>query len=224
MQTPPEHLTILKNAGVVLLIAGMIDIMFMIYSIAKQIPYSSSLNIFAVVGGIFLLKGNLRAASIIRWGAAFALSALLATLVIAPLILPINLTFTAIKLNPGPLVWSFVVSLFFMGLLWWLFMQLSKSPVLAARAAAGRKVRNMYIPVILGAALAVSVGIASMLMQRSDSAIKAVDLVQQRLGTDYRYHVASLKYKSSSEGSFVSGVVTAWNSGEIIDIPFQWQE
>lgn len=224
MQTPTEHLTILKNAGVALLIAGMIDIMFMIYSIAKQIPYSSSLNIFAVVGGVFLLKGNLRAASIIRWGAAFALSALLATLVIAPLILPINLTFTAMRLNPGHMAWSFAVSLFFMGLLWWLFMQLSKSSVLEARAAAGRKVRNMYIPAVLGAALAASLGIASMFMQRSDAAIRAVDLVQQQLGTDYRYHVASLKYRSSSEGSFVFGVVTAWNSGQIIDIPFQWQE
>jgi hypothetical protein len=61
-----QHIPILKCVGGVLLIVGLVDIAVMIYCIANRISYSSSFNIFAVVAGIFLLRGNLRAASLVR--------------------------------------------------------------------------------------------------------------------------------------------------------------
>jgi hypothetical protein len=221
---PPDHIHILKRAGTILLVVGVIDIGIMIYCITNGIAYTSSLNIFAVIGGIFLLKGNLRAASIIRWGAVFLLSALLSMLAVAPLLQPFNLTLTAIRLNPAMMATSFGMSFLVMALLWWLSIQLAKPPVLAARAAAGRKTRSIYIPAILGAALTLIFGIAGIFMQRSDSALKATALVEKQLGASYRYHVSSLSFKKSSEGDFVSGVVTAWNPLEIKNVPFQWQE
>jgi hypothetical protein len=57
---------ILRKTGGVLLAVGLIDIAVMIYCIANQISYSSSFNIFAVVAGVFLLLGNLRAAGAVR--------------------------------------------------------------------------------------------------------------------------------------------------------------
>lgn len=221
---PSDHLYILKRAGTILLVVGVIDIGFMIYCIANSISYSSSLNIFAVIGGVFLRKGNLRAASVIRLIAIFLLATLLSMFAVAPLLSPLNLTLTAIRLNPGTMILSFGMSFLVIALLWWLSIQLTKPPVLAAHAAAGRKTRNIYIPAILGVALTVTLGIVSIFTQRSDSAAKAIALVEKQLGTNHRYHVASINFRSSSEGSFVSGVVTAWNSHEIKNVPFQWQD
>ena len=49
METEP-YLPILRRVGIVLLLAGLIDIGVMVYCIANDISYSSSFNIFAVIG------------------------------------------------------------------------------------------------------------------------------------------------------------------------------
>jgi len=54
-----SHLFILKRIGWVLLVIGLVDIGVMVYCIANGFAYSSSLNIFAVVGGAFLVRGSL---------------------------------------------------------------------------------------------------------------------------------------------------------------------
>jgi hypothetical protein len=61
MHLSSDHLPLLKKAGLVLVIVGLMDIGLMIYAIASRVSYSSSLNVFAVVAGAFLLRGNLRA-------------------------------------------------------------------------------------------------------------------------------------------------------------------
>ena len=73
-----QHTPILKRVGAVLLAVGLIDIAVMIYCIANRISYASSFSIFAVVAGIFLLRGSLRAASIVRRFAVFMLSGFVA--------------------------------------------------------------------------------------------------------------------------------------------------
>jgi hypothetical protein len=49
-----DHLQIMRRVGKVLIVVGLIDIGFMVYCIANRMGYSSSLNIFALAGGIFL--------------------------------------------------------------------------------------------------------------------------------------------------------------------------
>ena len=89
-----SHLPILKRAGAVLLVVGLIDVAVMIYCIINSVSYSSSFNILAVAAGIFLLRGNLRAASIIRWIAVFMFSAFSGLLLVWPFMQPIDLTLT----------------------------------------------------------------------------------------------------------------------------------
>ena len=59
------YVHILKRVGGVLLVVGLIDIGVMIYCAVNRISYSSSFNVFAVIAGIFLLRGSLGAASIV---------------------------------------------------------------------------------------------------------------------------------------------------------------
>lgn len=60
-----------KKAGIVLLIIGIIDVGIMAYCIANKISYSSSFNIFAVIAGVFLIKGRVKTARAVHCFSAF---------------------------------------------------------------------------------------------------------------------------------------------------------
>jgi hypothetical protein len=224
MPMSSDHLPLLKRAGLVLVVVGLLDIGLMIYAIASQVSYSSSLNVFAVVAGVLLWRGNLRAASAVRWLAFFFLAALVSVSVVSPLLLPLGLLATYIQVNPLAFMGSIGVFAVALVLFGWLAKQLSAEPIKAARLAAGRNVRDARIPLLMGVGLVVVLTGVNFTVQRSDSAARAVSEARAQLGADYEFHVSSINYRSSSEGTVVSGVVTAWKSGTIKDLPFQWRE
>lgn len=222
--TSADHRRALKRTGLVLLVVGILDIGLMVYAIVSRVSYASSLNIFAVIAGIFLLRGSLRAASLVRWFALFLLAASISVAFVAPVLQPIDLTLTQAQINPLAFLGSFAFFALVLMLLTWLARELGSPPVLLARAKAGFAVQRTGIPLALGIALAVTLAVVSFFLQRSDSAARAVQEARVRLGDEYRYHVSSLNYRSSGESKSVSGVVTAWKSGSVEDLPFKWQE
>jgi len=219
-----QHIPILKRVGAVLLAVGLVDIAVMIYCIANQISYSSSFNIFAVAAGIFLLRGSLRAASIVRWFAAFMLAAFVALLIAWPFMQPVALTLTQLRLNPGTSFAVFGFMVFVLGLLVWLIRELGHETVMAARAGAGIKQRDMRIPAAVGVGLVVVMGIFMALLLGGESADRAKSLAEKQVGPGYRLHVTSLNIATNDQGTFVSGVVTAWNDNEIRNLSVHWEE
>lgn len=219
-----DHHSHLKRAGLVLVVIGAIDIAVMIYCIASGINYSSSFNIFAVVAGVFLLRSSLRAASAVRWLAVFMLAALAATILAWPFMQPFDLTLTHVRLAPGQAVRAFAFFAFAIGLLGWLNRQLGTQEILAARAAAGRKVRDLRVPAALGFGLVLLMTAIVPLFLEGDTGVKAKGIAEQQLGGDYKYHVSSLRVAKTSQGTFVAGTVTAWNDREIRTVPVKWQE
>ncbi|MES2958041.1 MAG: hypothetical protein V4792_07625 [Pseudomonadota bacterium] len=218
------HIPILRKTGSVLLAVGLLDIAVMIYCIVNSISYSSSFNIFAVVAGIFLLRGSLRAASIVRWFAMFMLVGFLALVLAWPFIQPVDLTLTQVRLSPFAAVISAAFMFGVLVLLYWLQRQLGEMPVQSARAAAGRKIRDMRVPAAAGVGLVVVLALFLSLLLGGESAAKAISIAQQQLGPAYRYHVSSLNIAKSNEGTSVTGLVTAWNDKEIRSVPVGWQE
>jgi hypothetical protein len=219
-----EHARILKRVGGVLLAVGLLDIGVMIYCIAKGVSYSSSFNVFAVVAGVFLLRGSLRAASIVRWFAVFILAAFLALLVAWPFVQPLGLTLAQLRLNPGPSAATIVFLVFLLGLLYWLARELGCEPVQAARARAGQKQRDMRIPAAIGVALVIAVASFLGFLLRGESATRAKSIAAQQVGPGYHFHVRSLSIAKNNRGTFVSGVVTAWNDKDIKNVPVHWEE
>jgi hypothetical protein len=65
---------VLKRVGVVLVLVALADVGWMIYCFIHGMPYSSSLNLFAVAAGVFLIRGSLRTATYVRWFSIFFLS------------------------------------------------------------------------------------------------------------------------------------------------------
>jgi len=219
-----QYASILKRVGTILVVVGLIDIAVMIYCIANRISYSSSFNIFAVVAGVFLLRGSLRAASIVRWFSVFMLAAFLASILAWPFMQPVNLTLTQLRLNPGSSLATVAFMAFVLGLLFWLARELGRKPIQDARANAGKKERDMRIPAVAGVGLVVALAIVLPLMLNGETASHAKSIAEQQVGSGYRFHVSSLNVAKSNQGTFVSGVVTAWNDREIRDIPVHWEE
>ena len=219
-----QHTPILKRVGSVLLIVGLIDIAAMIYCIANGISYSSSFNIFAVIAGIFLLRGSLRAASVVRWFAVFMFAAFVALLIAWPFMQPLDLTLTQFRLNPAASVATVALIAFVLGLLFWLARELGHEPIQAARASAGRKQQDMRIPAVIGVALVVVMGIFLALLLGGESAERAKSMAEQQVGPGYQFHVSSLNIIKNSQGAFVSGIVTAWNDKDIRNVPVHWEE
>ena len=109
-------------------------------------------------------------------------------------------------------------------LLFWLVRELGQTSILEARAAAGRKARDMRVPAALGVGLVAVLEVFLALLLGGESASKAKSLAEQNLGASYHYHVSSLNFAKSSQGTFVSGVVIAWNEVEIRNVPVKWEE
>lgn len=221
---PTQHSTILKRTGAVLIAVGLFDVAVMVYCIVNGISYSSSFNIFAVIAGIFLLRGSLRAASIVRWFSVFMLAGIVALMLAWPFMQPIDLTLTQVRLSPLFAVVSLGTVAFVLALLLWLYRQLGQASILEARAAAGRKVRDMRIPAAAGVGVVAVLAVLLTTLLGGESASKAKAIAEQQLGKTYRYHVSSLNIAKNSQGTFVAGIVTAWNDKEIRNVPVKWEE
>lgn len=220
----PLALAILQRVGKVLVIIGIIDIAVMIYAVAHGGWYSSTLNIFALIAGIFLWRGGLRAASIVRWIAWASVPAALTLPIIARALQPLDLTLTELRLSPGAVLLSAALVIGYGGLLVWLIRELGSAPVLAARMAAGRPRRDMRIPFALGVAASLG-GLWLMVhVLGGERAGRAQTMAAEKLGAGYRYHTSSMHVFSGSGGTAVNASVVAWNPASIITVQVQWRE
>ncbi|MGW8394160.1 hypothetical protein [Pseudoduganella sp. HUAS MS19] len=203
------HIPILKRAGMVLVVLGTCDLL----------AIRSGLFLLGAAAGVGLLYGSLQVASLVRWMAVFALCALGVMMLAWPLMQPVDLTLTQLKLQPRILP-SLVLSATWLLLLHWLYRTLGAPAVLAARRAAGHKPGHMGFAAASGAALALVVCATLSQLLNGEVAERARRSAERQFGPDYRYHVAALKV----DGKRVEGLVTAWNGNEIRNIPVAWQD
>jgi hypothetical protein len=219
-----SYLAILKRVGVVLVLIGLLDIGVMVYCIVHRISYRSSLNLFAVIAGILLMRGSLRTAATVRWFGIFFLSACIAGLFAWPAIQPMDLTLTQIRLRPGGFVVAAALLVFILALFYWVITELGRESVQLASDSAGLKRRDMRLPAGLGVALVLGLGISLNVFLRSEPAERAKGMAEEQVGSGYHLHVSSLRISRGGGTESVSGVVTAWNDKEVREIPVHWKE
>ncbi len=220
-----ESDAIFKRVGTVLLIVGLIDIAVMIGCIVAGVSYSSSLNIFAVVAGIFLLRGSLRAASVVRRASVFLLAAFCSALVAVPFMQPLDLTFTQVRLN----LWSFfiagIVMILMFGLLLWVSKELGRHEVDLAFSRAGMTPPNTRTVAVTGAGFVIALAtLLSFFLAGGESIKRATRLAEQEVGSGYRFHVRSLNVSLGAHGKKTRATVVGWNDREIRDIRVEWSE
>lgn len=221
IDTTPYH-PHLRRTGLVLLVVGGIDIAAWLICMALDVPYVSSFNIFSVAGGIFLLRGSLRAASIVRRMAISMLALLVAVVLVSPLLQPPGLTLAMVKTHAALAVLGGVLLVFTVALMGWLARELGAPPVLAAIAAAGLKVRSTRWPIAMGAGIALLLAAMAVALQHTDAADRAIGEARAANGDGYRYHLSLIQAKETPAGREVTGTVSAWNGDGVKTVPFHW--
>ena len=209
-------LPILQRAGKVLVAIGVIDIAAMIYFVVQGQSYSSSL--------ILLWRGGLRAASAVRWIGWSMVPAALVLPIVFLARQPWDLTITQVRLFPGSAFLSAALTIGYVALLLWLVRELGRGPVLAARVAAGRKLRDMRIPVALGVAGSAIAVVVIALLLSGDRAHRAETMAAAKLGAGYRYHVNSIAVATVGGVSATAAMVVAWNANAVLAVPVTWHD
>lgn len=212
----------LRRTGLALLVVGGIDIAAWLICLALDVPYVSSFNIFSVAGGIFLLRGSLRAASIVRRMSVSMLALLAAVVLVSPLLQPPGLTLAMVKTHAALAVLGGVLLVFTVALMGWLARELGALPVLAAIAAAGLKVRSTRWPIAMGAGIALLLAAMAVALQHTDAADRAIGEARAANGDGYRYHLSLIQAKETPAGREVTGTVSAWNGDGVKAVPFRW--
>lgn len=224
MPTDTSHRPHLRRTGLALLIVGGIDIAAWLICLAFDVPYVSSFNIFSVAGGIFLLRGSLRAASIVRRMAMSMLALLAAVVLVSPLLQPPGLTLAMVKAHAALAALGAVLMVFTVALMAWLARELGAPPVRAAIAAAGLKVRSTRWPIAMGVGIALLLAAMGTALQHTDAAARAIREARAANGDGYQYHLSLIQAKETPAGREITGTVSAWNDHELRTLPFSWRQ
>jgi hypothetical protein len=208
----------LRRVGWALIVVGLLDIGFMVYCIMNELSYGSSLNIFAVIAGIFLLRQSMRTASIVSFFAAFMLAGLGLAAVLFPLLMPVDLLATQFRLNPIGSISTVVVAVIFLPFAYWVYRSLTSQPVMEARRAAGVNAKKPVVAFVVGIALAVGLFGVMAVVTRGPSAESAISKAREKTGPGYKYYVTSMRWSGDSG----SATVTAYNTSEIKEVKVEW--
>lgn len=216
-----EHLPILRRVGWLLVVVGVLDIGLMIYCIANQLSYSSSLNIFAVVAGVLLLRGHLGTVRVVTWFTAFLLSGLLlCSVAVFPWMQPVDYWLLIIREHPFGSVAYTVFVVAFLWMLFWVYRQLRLPAVVEARVAAGHTRGAPRSAFLAGTTLAVFLAVMMQLTLNGEAAQEAKRLAAEQYGSDYKYFVSSINWS----GGHVSARLTAYKEDVAKEVAVEWQQ
>jgi hypothetical protein len=215
-----EYRAILKRVGLVLIAVGLCDIIFMIYCVSQGQRYSSSFNIFAVIAGVFLLKGNLTAVRYVTFFTAFMLTGLIGLACIGPFVFPSGMWVAGMRFHPVALTASVLVGGGVIVLLAWVYQQLRRSPVLEARKFSGQSVGRPSTAFSAGVALVIIAMVTSYFTFRGSNGIKAVELARAKYGSGYSYFVTSIRWS----GEHVAAQLHAYNDSEERSVEVKWDQ
>lgn len=215
-----DYRSILKRVGLVLVIAGVIDIGYMVYCIMQGQSYYSSFNIFAVIAGISVWRAKLGAVRLVTFFSAFMFSGFLAMLLVFPFVKPLALWKAEFMQEPLNTFARFILSIVLIAVLYWIYGQLRSEPVLRAREAAGQRISPPKLAFSLGGLLVAVLGGMMLFLPVTYSGKKAVELAKSRYGLDHSYYVSSMQWSNGH----VRASLTAYNKQEIKLVTVEWNE
>lgn len=215
-----NYRVVLKQVAKVLIAVGIVDIAAMAYCIANGQSYSSSLNIFAVIAGIFLWRGHLGAVRIVTRFSAFMLAAAIGMVFLLPTLQPASLWLVEIRLNPVRAFFGVMVAIAVLGLLIWVYRQLRVESVVQALARAGRPSAPPTFAFGIGAVLPVVMAIALHYTLGGSAGVKAVALAREQYGDLYQYTPNAINWSSGR----VHARLTAYNDREVKTVEVEWSD
>jgi hypothetical protein len=211
-QTDAATTARLQRAGQVLLAAGAADLALLAGSALAGLFYPSSLNVLALAAGVYLKRGSMRAAAVVRWMAWFTLAAVPLLAAALLLVLPPAFWWVLSRSHPTECAVVAAALLLPVALAAWL---------LGALPAPGRARRAWMAPVASAAGVAVASGALVAVMQSTAVSQAAVDLARRQVGPGFGYVVVSLRLGLEGGAPVFRGGVLAWNRNEAKYVPYE---
>lgn len=223
-----EHQAILRMVGAVLTSVGLMDVGYMFYSIYAYKGYASIFSIMGIIAGAFLLNGSLRAARIVAASAAFFVPVLLGVIIALPILLPVELILTYLKIAPLSDVRLAIPFLLTGGLSAWIYRNLTSPPVKAGMDKAGMNYKSFWKNPALGLKIGSALGailLAFLVFSlKGERGSRAIEEASKKMGSQYKYQVVSMGTRSSGEGTTVQAGVIAYDTKSIRYIDVAWKE
>lgn len=213
-----DHLKTLTRVGTVLIIIGLLDISVMTYCALNGIGYSSSLNIFAVIAGILLRRGNLATVRAVTWFAALFATAFGVFVLSMPFLQPPALWLLQIRMHSAEVLSGFAIALVLVPVMVWIYRELRSPEVLRARRNVGRTDSPPKSAFVCGSLFVVGLAVLMWFVTHGDSAKEAIRLAQEQIGPGFRFHVDSMRWS----GKHIYAEVTAYNEREIKSVEVEW--
>lgn len=221
---------ILNRVGTVLIVVGVLDIAYMIYFFAiGGTQYASSFNILAVIAGIFLRKGSLRAVKFIGFFARIFFVGVVIGILILPFLYPPALIKTFFLVSPTSMVVLYLtLAVTTVVLLWWVDRNLHSQVVIAVLRDAGlyKKWPRILLRLRVCFLFMTAVGVVLVSMfyyiNQTDVAAKARSMAQEQLGQDYNYHISSLSISTRSGHRRINATVIAYSDMAIEILNVSW--
>jgi hypothetical protein len=214
---------IIKRVGAVLLAIGTTDGIVTIARLGVAEPWPGVLDGIAVAAGIWLLTGSPRSALFVRTLAVLALAASIALIIVTPLLQPLGLTITEIRLDPVGFGSKAAALIIILGPMLWVTLRLGHPAVLDALSRANITRWDMAIPAQAGAGVVALATLLLWLTLHGQSGELATSLALQQLGPRYRYHLSWISSANNGHGTTITGTVTAWNDTEIRKVLLHWE-
>ena len=218
----------LKKVGYVLIIIGTIDIGAMVYCIMNNIAYASSLNIFALIAGLFLLKGGLKTALNVSQFSAFLLGGTIGFPILVLSIVPIDLIKTFLSLYPATFIGMVIYVIILASILYWVYNQLASRIVLEAIDKAGiDRITFLKRPktgFFAGGFIIILLLIILPLSLSGETASVAIAKAKDKVGNNYNFFVSSMQSSYDGQIKHYRTSVIAYNQNDIKEIEFEWSK
>lgn len=216
-----EDRIILQRTGAIVTLVGIAQFIVGMASAPKGVY---NFQILGIVIGCAIAFGNMRLVSAVRWLACLGLLAGALIMLGEILMMPAGLHLAQLRFMPGQVALHYGGELMGIAMTFYVFRQLGRPPLLQARAAAGRKQRDMRIPLILGGLLGLAAAWFQARMVTGDDAMKARGQVMSRVGPGFEYFTTAGNVQHRATKRRVFAMVEAWNDRELWEFPVQWEE
>jgi hypothetical protein len=220
------HLSTLRWAGTLLIVAGSIHVVAMLDSMLKAPKGFFNMNlcgIVPVVAGIFLFRGSLRVARAVGWVTAFVLPILVGCFLFQLVVPPFDFLLVLLRIAPRDFFNTLGWPLLKVACSAWLLWELRSQPVRQACLKSRKSVSRLCIPVLFGVLASIAVLTLFGLRLQGDTARQARRIAQQ-LGPKYKCWVDNVTVIHTPVGKMFCATVIAYNQREIRMVPVHWTE
>lgn len=239
MSKDGSPLNVLRRVGLVAIIVGSLDVLSMAYSVAHRMDYTSSLNIFAIIAGIFLYRGSVSAARVCANFCACFLGAIVTVVVLLPLgllaLFPFDFWIALVRHDPNLSSAPLAFALLWVAIIVALFAYVNRALTTGVVTGVyGNTPPRPYwrswwsaAGISLAAVSVVTTGMFLSMLFNGEAGHRAVRKAQERLGAasaSYAFQVTNLHITRDDAGTMVDARVIAYNSKEVRQIEVEWQE